>query len=507
MTDQILLFAAYGVLILLGLLAFLSVLAIGWFIGAYIVDVRQTRHTVRRNFPVIGRFRYFFEHLGEFFRQYFFAMDREEMPFNRAERAWAYKAAKQANTMIAFGSTRRLDVPGTVLFVNSPFPALKNSFAAPAEITIGEHCRHPYTTDSLINISGMSYGALSKPAVRALSHGAKLAGCWMNSGEGGISPFHLESGCDLVAQIGTAKYGVRTVDGQLDENKLKAIAAHEQVRMFEIKLSQGAKPGKGGILPAAKVNAEIAVIRGIAEGEDSISPNGHTDIRSVDDLLDMIARVRAVTGKPVGFKTVLGGVDWIQDLCHEIMLRGVESAPDFITLDGAEGGTGAAPQPLMDYMGLPLNQALPMLVDTLDEFNLRPRIRVIASGKLINPDRVAWALSTGADFVVSARGFMFALGCIQALQCNANTCPTGITTHNTKLQNGLVVKDKALRVAQYVGSMVQEVGVLAHSCGVNEPRELRRHHARIVQPSGAAILLSDLYASADFRADHDYRAG
>ena len=507
MPDEILSIAAYGVLILLGLLALLSVVVLAWVVVAYLVDITQTRHTVRRNFPVIGRFRYFFEHLGEFFRQYFFAMDREEMPFNRAERAWAYKAAKKVNTTIAFGSTRRLDLPGTVLFVNSPFPALKKSFAEPAEITIGENCRHPFTTKSLINISGMSYGALSKPAVRALSHGAKQAGCWMNSGEGGVSPFHLESGCDLVAQIGTAKYGVRTANGELDEEKLKNIAAHEQVRMFEIKLSQGAKPGKGGMLPGAKVSAEIAAIRGIPEGEDSISPNGHPDIRSVDDLLDMIARIRAITGKPVGFKTVLGGMDWIQDLCHEIMLRGTELAPDFITLDGAEGGTGAAPQPLMDYMGLPLNQSLPMLVDTLDEFNLRPRIRVIASGKLINPDRVAWALCSGADFVVSARGFMFALGCIQALQCNSNTCPTGITTHNAKLQNGLVVKDKAQRVSQYVDSMIQEVGIIAHSCGVDEPRKLRRSHARIVQPSGAAILLSDLYASNDFRSDHDYRTG
>ncbi|WP_419811725.1 FMN-binding glutamate synthase family protein [Bacterioplanoides sp.] len=504
MPEKILLADAYGLLIVLTVLAALLVGLVLWVAAAYIIDVTQTRHTVRRNFPVIGRFRYTFEHLGEFFRQYFFAMDREEMPFNRAERSWVYKAAKKLNTTAAFGSTRRLDIPGTVLFVNSPFPALKQDFAEPADITIGKYCRQPYTTRSVINISAMSYGALSKPAIRALSHGAKQAGCWMNSGEGGISPFHLESGCDLVAQIGTAKYGVRTPDGQLDDNKLRDIAAHEQVRMFEIKLSQGAKPGKGGMLPGTKVTAEIAAIRGIPEGEDSISPNGHPDIRSVDDLLDMIAHIRSVTGKPVGFKTVLGGMDWIETLCQEITQRGIESAPDFITLDGAEGGTGAAPQPLLDYMGLPLNQSLPMLIDTLDAFELRPRIRVIASGKLINPDRVAWALCTGADFVVSARGFMFALGCIQALQCNNNQCPTGITTHNPKLQNGLVVKDKAKRVAQYVDTMVQEVGIIAHSCGVDEPRKLRRHHARLVKPGGAAVLLSDLYAGADFRTGQTF---
>jgi glutamate synthase domain-containing protein 2 len=498
MSDQIFTIAAYGMIVLLGLLTTLTLAVVAWVIVAYIIDVRQTRHTVRRNFPVIGRFRYFFEHLGEFFRQYFFAMDREEMPFNRADRSWVYRAAKKENTTIAFGSTRRLDVPGTIIFVNSPFPALKKEFAESRPLTIGEHCRSPYTTSSIINVSGMSYGALSKPAVRALSAGAKLAGCWMNTGEGGLSPYHLEGGCDVVFQIGTAKYGVRNDFGELDDDKLRAAAAHEQVRMFEIKLSQGAKPGKGGILPGEKVTEEIAAIRHIPVGEDSISPNGHPEIRSVDDLLDMIGHVRDVTGKPTGFKTVLGDVGWIRDLCRAIQQRGPESAPDFITLDGAEGGTGAAPQALMDYMGLPLVQALPMLVDVLDEFNLRPRIRVICSGKLITPDRVAWALCVGADFVVSARGFMFALGCIQAFQCNKNTCPTGITTHNPRLQRGLVPADKAARVAHFVETMLQEVGIIAHSCGVDEPRKLTRHHARMVQPNGEAKLLSELYGSDQF---------
>lgn len=493
MVDQVFVIAAYGINIVLGLLALVFLGLLLWVVVAYRVDVRQTRHTVRRNFPVLGRFRYSLEHLGEFFRQYFFAMDREEMPFNRAERTWVYRAAKKLNTTIAFGSTRRLDIPGTILFVNSPFPALEQDAVPPQPVTFGEYCRSPYTTSALINISGMSYGALSKPAVQALSKGAAMAGCWMNTGEGGLSPYHLEGGCDLVLQIGTAKYGVRNEFGELDEQRLHEVAAHEQVRMIEIKLSQGAKPGKGGILPGGKVTPDIAAIRMIPVGEDSISPNGHPEIRSVEDLLDMVASVRAVTGKPTGFKTVLGGVEWIQDLCRAIQARGPESAPDFITLDGAEGGTGAAPQALMDYMGLPLTLALPMLVDVLDEYSLRPRIRVIASGKLITPDRVAWALCAGADMAVTARGFMFALGCIQALQCNKNTCPTGITTHNPQLQRGLVEADKAQRVANFVQTMVQEVGVIAHSCGVDEPRKLGRQHARIVQPDGEAPLLSQRY--------------
>lgn len=498
MTDTIFYAAAWAVL---GVMATLTLALLGftlWFVWAYISDRLQTRHTVRRNFPVIGRFRYVFEHLGEFFRQYFFAMDREEMPFNRAERSWVYRAAKNLSNTIAFGSTRRLDVPGTVMFVNSAFPSLSKDLSELRPITLGEYCRTPYTTRSLVNISGMSYGALSRPAVQALSQGAAQAECWMNTGEGGLSPYHLEGGCDIVFQIGTAKYGVRTEDGRLDDHKLREIAQKPQVKMFEIKLSQGAKPGKGGILPGAKVSEEIAAIRHIPVGEDSISPNGQPEVRSVDDLLDMINHVRDVTGKPVGFKTVLGNNDWIKDLCRAIQSRGIDSAPDFITLDGAEGGTGAAPQSLMDYMGLPLAQALPMLVDTLDEFALRPRIRIVASGKLITPDRVAWAVCVGADFVTTARGFMFALGCIQALQCNKNTCPTGITTHDPKLQRGLVPEDKAQRVAHFARSLVQEVGIIAHSCGVEEPRQLNRSHARMVQPNGEARLLSELYGRETF---------
>ncbi|MES9836322.1 MAG: FMN-binding glutamate synthase family protein [Candidatus Thiodiazotropha sp.] len=459
----------------------------------YIIDVTQTRQTIRRNYPVIGRFRYFFEHLGEFFRQYFFAMDREEMPFNRAERSWAYRAAKNENNTIAFGSTRDLRPTGTIFFVNCPYPTLGEDAVPATEVIIGPDCESPYATDTLINISGMSYGALSAPAVRALSTGAQTAGCWMNTGEGGLSPYHLEGGADLVFQIGTAKFGVRDRDGNLSDERLREIAAHDAVRMFEIKLSQGAKPGKGGILPAAKVTPEIAQIRGIEVGRDAISPNRHPDINSADDLLNMIERIRRVSGKPVGFKTVIGAYGWLESLFETINERGLEYAPDFITVDGADGGTGAAPMALMDYVGLPLNESLPMVVDMLCEYGLRERVKVVCSGKLITPAGVAWALAVGADFVASARGFMFALGCIQALQCNRNTCPTGITTHDPKLQRGLVSSDKALRVANYVNNMNYEVGLLAHSCGVREPRELKRFHARMVMENGKSVPLDVLY--------------
>ena len=461
----------------------------------YIADVTQTKQAIRRNYPIVGRFRYLFEKQGEFFRQYFFAMDREEMPFNRAERSWVYRASKNIDRTIAFGSTRNLSAPGSILFLNCAFPTLKEDTVPPGLVTIGPYCVSPYKTVSIFHISGMSYGAISKPAIKALGKGAATAGCWLNTGEGGVSPYHLESGCDLVYQIGTAKYGVCDESGHLSDQKLKEVADLEAVKMFEIKLAQGAKPGKGGILPARKVTAEVAAIRGIPVGKASISPNGHPDIRCASDLLDMIQRIRSVTGKPVGFKTVLGNIEWLQQLFDEIEDRGIQSAPDFFTLDSADGGSGAAPQPLMDDVGLPLTESLPVLTNLLRERGLNERIKVIASGKLITPSKVAWALAVGADFVVSARGFMFSLGCIQAMQCNRDTCPTGITTHNPRLQQGLDPADKAARVANYHKYIVYGVGLIAHSCGVKEPRLLRRSHVRVVTENGRTVDLDEFYRS------------
>ena len=475
----------------------LFVFAVGcgvlWIIALYVLDVSQTKHAVRRNYPVVGRLRYSFEHLGEFFRQYFFAMDREELPFNRADRSWVYRAAKNVDSTIAFGSTRDLRPAGTIMFANAPFPTLGRDAAEAEPLTIGPGARRPFTTSSIFNISGMSYGAISRPAVTALSNGARLAGCWLNTGEGGLSPYHLLGKCDLVFQIGTAKYGVRDEAGELSDDKLRKVASHEQVRMFEIKLSQGAKPGKGGILPGGKVTPEIASIRGIRPGEASISPNRHTDVSSISDLLNMIARVREVTGKPVGFKSVVGSYEWIDELAAEIHRRGLDSAPDFISLDSADGGTGAAPMSLIDNVGLPIHETLPRVCDLLWKYGLKGRIRVLSSGKLITPSEVAWALCMGADFVTSARGFMFALGCIQALQCNKNTCPTGITTHKKRLQLGLDPRDKAVRVANYARNLCHEVGVISHSCGVASIRDLRREHVRTVMPNGLSAGLVDIY--------------
>ena len=459
----------------------------------FVVDVSQTRDAVRRNYPVLGRFRYLFSMLGEFFRQYFFAMDREEMPFNRAEREWVDRSAQAHDNTVAFGSTKNLSPAGTLIFVNYPFPTLSEQAVEMIPLTIGRHCRQPYTAPSFFNISGMSYGALSTPAVRALSKGAAMARCWLNTGEGGLAPYHLEGGCDVVFQIGTAKYGVRDENGDLSDDKLREVAAHESIKMFELKLSQGAKPGKGGILPAAKVTKEIAEIRGIPAGTDSISPNRHPEVSNVGELIDLICHIREVTGKPVGFKSVFGDFDWLADICLEVHARGIEHAPDFITVDSGDGGTGAAPMPLMDNVGLPIREALPAVADVLKIHGLDERIKVIASGKLITPSEVAWALATGADFVTSARGFLFSLGCIQSLKCNKNTCPTGITTHNPRLQRGLNPADKAVRVANYCKKLIYEVQTISHSCGVTRPRLLQRSHVRIVQETGKSLPMSVLY--------------
>jgi glutamate synthase domain-containing protein 2 len=458
----------------------------------FISDITQKKHGVLRSYPVVGHLRYFFEQLGDYFRQYFFSGDREEMPFNRATRAWVYRLAKNEGGVIGFGSTYDLHQPGALIFVNHPFPVLEEERLPTPSLLIGEgHAKYPFEARSIVNVSAMSYGAISAPAVRSLSRGAAVAGCWLNTGEGGLSPYHLEGGCDVIMEIGTAKYGVRDAQGNLNPDRLLEIA--KVVKAFEIKLSQGAKPGKGGILPAKKVTAEIAQIRGIPEGRDSISPNRHRDIANMTELLERIAYIRDLTGRPVGVKTAMGGWHFMNELADIVHRRGLEYAPDFLVVDGGEGGSGAAPQALFDHMSLSINEALPRVVDSLIESGLRQRIRVVGSGKLVTSARAAWALCVGADFVNTARGFMFALGCIQALRCHTDTCPTGVTTHNKRLQRALVVEEKYLRVANYCMNMNREIDMIAHSCGVRHARELRREHVRIVQANHQSIALSMLY--------------
>jgi glutamate synthase domain-containing protein 2 len=476
------------------------VVSLGWAGGVlmlvllvmFIQDITQREHAVRRNFPVIGRLRYFLERQGEFFRQYFFAGDRQEMPFNRATRTWIYRAAKGLGGTIGFGSTNDLREPGSIIFVNAAFPVQEAERQPTPSLVIGnDYSREPFSARSIMNISGMSYGAISVPAVRALSAGAKAAGCWLNTGEGGLSPHHVEGGCDLIFQVGTAKYGIRNLNGEFALERARELGT--KVKAFEVKLSQGAKPGKGGILPGAKVTDEIATIRGIPVGQDSISPNRHTDIASINELLDFITRLREVSGRPVGVKTAIGGEAFINELIEAVLRRGLQDAPDFLTIDGGEGGSGAAPQALADHMSLPIMEGLPLVASRLIESKLRDRIRLVASGKLSTSARAAWALALGADFVNTARGFMFALGCIQSLKCHTNQCPTGITTHVKRLQRGLVVTEKSQRVANYCRTMNAEIDMIAHSCGLTHARELRRRHVRIVQTAGKSLPLDVMF--------------
>ena len=463
------------------------------FIVLFLIDILQTKDAVRRNYPVIGRFRGLFSTLGEFFRQYFFAMDREEMPFNRAERDWINDVAKEGSSTEPFGSTRRLS-PGSAIFANGMFPKLDEEFEPTESVIIGPDTRRPYQPYSFFNVSAMSYGSLSQPAIRALSMGANLAGCWLNTGEGGLSPYHLEGNCDIVFQLGTAKFGARNDDGSLNVDKLVKITTdHPNVRMIEVKLSQGAKPGKGGILPAEKVTPEIAEIRGIPVGESAISPNRHVDASTPEELLDLIHTMREATGIPVGIKFVVGNIADVEALLIAIKARGAQSAPDFFTIDGGDGGTGAAPMPLLDNVGLTIREGLPAVDDLLMTYGLHERVRIIASGKLVTPAEVAWAFAAGADFVNSGRGFMFALGCIQAMKCNENTCPTGITTHNKRLQRGLDPENKATRVMHYCKSIRKDVEMISHSCGVDHPRQLRREHVLIVQDNGRSLPFSQVW--------------
>ncbi|MCP5251631.1 MAG: FMN-binding glutamate synthase family protein [Burkholderiales bacterium] len=479
-------------LLIYSLSTMLGLIIIGMIVFWFIQDITQKKHSVLRNYPVIGRLRFFFEQQGKYFRQYFFSDDRDEMPFNRATRNWIYRHSKNKGGLVGFGSTMDLREPGSIIFVNAAFPILEEDQLPTPSLLIGEgYADQPFEAKSIVNISGMSFGAISKPAVRALSLGAAQANCWFNTGEGGLAPYHQEGACDIIMQIGTAKYGIRDAQGNFSSER--AIELGKIVKAFEIKLSQGAKPGKGGLLPGNKINEEIASIRGIPAFQDSISPNRHIDIHNIEQLLEKINYLRALTGRPVGIKTAIGGWHFINELCEWVVRKGLDYAPDFITIDGGEGGSGAAPQSLMDHVSLSIAEALPRVVDSLIESGLKERIRVVAAGKLVTAAHGAWALCAGADFVNTARGFMFSLGCIQAMRCHKNTCPTGITTHNPRLQNGLVVEEKYLRVANYARNFNKEINMIAHSCGLRHAREFRREHVRIVETAGKSIAMNMLY--------------
>ena len=447
----------------------------------------QTRHAVLRNFGVLGQMRYALESLGPELRQYLFASDTEERPFNRDERSEVYRKAKGIDAAVSFGSQLDFDA-AEIKLRHSLYPTPDDELQ-PFRLTFGEErgLGSTFTLTKPPIISAMSYGALGERAVRALARGARMAGIPMNTGEGGYPKHHLEEGCDLIFQMGTAKFGVRHEDGRLDPARLEALAKQPAVRMIEIKFSQGAKPGKGGLLPKEKITAEIAELRNIPMDRDVVSPAAHVECTDGPSTVRFIRQIQEVSGLPVGIKMCVGRLEDVYGLFEEMQRQDV--FPDYVSIDGGEGGTGAAPKPYIDGFGLPLWPALDAVQSLTTAMGIRQRFKLLAAGKLINAGKQVTAMSLGADAVYTARGFMFSIGCIQALQCANNTCPVGITTHDAYLQHGLVVADKAARVRNYVDGMVHDLHELLRSLGVRTTDELSRDNLYI--PAGSILAVSE----------------
>ncbi len=458
----------------------------------------QKTSTLQKNFPLLAHFRYWLEEIGAPLRQYIVSSDTEERPYNRNTRSWIYASAKGETNVIGFGSEVDHNAPGTIHILPSLFPicpvdSTSDDHARPA--LIGGRRRHPYQPQSFFNISGMSFGSLSANAVQALSQGAKLGGLYMSTGEGGLSPYHEQGGADLVFQVGPAKFAIRNEAGEFDEERLRKLSAKPQVKMIEIKLAQGAKPGKGGVLPKAKITAEIAAIRGIPMGVDCHSPNSHIEFNDTDSLLRFVERIQEITGKPTGLKLVGGAKSQADDLARRIAETGI--CPDFIIVDGSEGGSGAAPLALADYVGLPLRDGLTQMDNSLRRYGVRRELALIGSGKIATGGDVVQAMALGADMVNIARGFLLSMGCIQAMKCQTNHCPTGIATQSAYLQRGLDPTLKSLRVANYAGTLRKDLFMILHSCGLTHPNQLTRDHLRMVVAPGQARNLGELYPYPD----------
>jgi glutamate synthase domain-containing protein 2 len=442
-------------------------------------DVRQTRHTILHNFPVVGHLRYLFERIGPELRQYWVADDKDERPFNRHERRWVYASSKGENNTMGFGTTEDIYGIGYPIIKHAvfPFPEAKAVFPGgdisylPCAKVMGEARgrRKPFKLESIVNISAMSFGALGARAVEALNKGALEAHCYHNSGEGGVSPYH-QQGAPVMWQLGTGYFGARDRHGRYSLDILaERCERTSTIRCIEIKLSQGAKPGKGGILPAAKVSAEIAAIRGVVEGADCISPNNHTAFDSVDTLIDVIEQIADRTGLPVGIKSAVGETAFWEELAQRIKARG--AGPDFISIDGAEGGTGAAPLTFADHVALPFKIGFSRVYTIFQRHQASQEMLWIGSGKLGFPDRAIVAFAMGCDAIQVAREAMLAIGCIQAQKCHTGHCPAGITTHSKWLQAGLNVENKSKRLAGYVKSFRKELLALSFAAGYRHPAQ------------------------------------
>lgn len=433
-----------------------------------ILNIRQKKHAVLRNFPVIGYLRYFFESIRPEIRQYFFESDLDGKPFNRRQRSIVYQRAKNERQTVAFGMQADPNTPGFEWVAHSVYPV--NLSNDDLRVWIGnDKCLQPYHA-SIYNIGAMSYGALSKTAITALNEGAKLGGFAHNTGEGGISEYHLKGG-DLIWQIGTGYFGCRDEKGRFDSLAFRKNALRPQVKMIELKLSQGAKPGHGGILPAAKNTPEIAAIRQVKAGTTIHSPARHAEFDSPEGLVQFLQLLRELSdGKPVGFKLCIGDKQEFIDICNAIKLTGC--VPDFITVDGGEGGTGAAPLEFTDHLGMPLYEGLGFVKQTLDDFDLSRHIKVLAAGKIITGFDILKALSLGASACYTARGMMFALGCIQALICDSGKCPVGVATQNPALYKGLDPTDKGVRVFNFHLNTIKATKEMMEACGFSDVQSI-----------------------------------
>jgi glutamate synthase domain-containing protein 2 len=433
-----------------------------------IINIRQKKHAILRNFPVLGYFRYFFESIRPEIRQYFFESDLDGKPFNRRQRSIVYQRAKNERQTVAFGMQADPNAPGFEWAAHSVYPVVLNQ--EDLRVWIGnEFCKQPYHA-SIYNIGAMSYGALSKTAIKALNDGARLGGFAHNTGEGGISEYHLNGG-DLIWQIGTGYFGCRDDKGRFSPIAFRKNALLPQVKMIELKISQGAKPGHGGILPASKNTPEIAAIRQVKAGTTIHSPARHSEFDTPVGMVMFLDLLRELSdGKPVGFKICIGDRQEFIDICNAIKATGC--IPDFISVDGGEGGTGAAPLEFTDHLGMPLYEALAFVKQTLDEFDLASHIKIIAAGKIITGFDVLKVLSLGASACYSARGMMFALGCVQALICDSGKCPVGVATQDPALYKGLDPTDKGQRVFNFHLNTIKATKEMMEACGFKDVQKI-----------------------------------
>ena len=448
------------------LLIFIPLILMGLY------DMYQSKKTIRKNFPLLGRMRYLLESLGPEMRQYFIETDLDGKPFNRLQRSIVYQRSKKESDSMPFGTQLDVYQDGYEWINHSiraiPFSKVNEN----PKVHIGSsQCSKPYDA-SMFNISAMSFGSLSKNAILALNNGAKQGGFYHNTGEGGLSPYHLQGG-DVVWNIGTGYFSCRTDDGKFNYDEYVKRATLDNVKMIEIKFSQGAKPGHGGILPKEKVTDEIAAIRLVSKGHDILSPPTHSAFTTPLELMDFVKLLRKGSGgKPIGIKICIGNKSEFLSICKAMIET--NTYLDFITVDGGEGGTGAAPQEYSDHVGMPLRDAIAFVYDSLNGFGIKDQIKIIASGKVITGFDIVRTLSLGADLCNSARGMMFALGCIQALECHNNTCPTGVATQNPDLMKGLVPEEKSVRVARFQHETVKSAMDLMASAGLSHPDEVTR---------------------------------